>query len=181
MAPNYVFRPRALLACLPLLAALAVSGNAHAQYSWIDEHGTHVFSDRPPPPRTPASRILRSPKSAVLPARDAAAAPAAANPAAAPAAAKEAAAAAPPSLADRDADFRKRAAEREAAERKAADEAKNKAAQAEQCANARRNEAALTSGARITDVDAKGERVFVSDEEKARRLAGAKQALAACR
>jgi hypothetical protein len=34
---------------------------AHAQYSWLDDKGTRVFSDRPPPPGTPPSRILKAP------------------------------------------------------------------------------------------------------------------------
>lgn len=188
MDSNRFFRPRALLACVPLLAALGMAGAAHAQYSWIDEHGTHVFSDRPPPPGTPPARILKTPKSAVLPAREAAAPAPAASPAAGPvtgpagtAAVPAAAPSGPPSLADRDAEFRKRMAQRDADEHKAADDAKNKAALAAQCASARRSAAALSSGARITDVDGKGERVVLTDEEKARRLAESKQALADCR
>ena len=46
---------------------------------------------------------------------------------------------------------------------------------------ARRNEATLTSGERMADVDAKGERVVLSDEEKARRLAQVRRVLAGCR
>ena len=96
------------------------------------------------------------------------------------AAAPQAGPAAPPSLADRDAAFRKRIAQRDADERKAADEARDRAALAEQCADARRNAAALRSGARLTDVDEKGERTVLTDEDKARRLAHAQRALADC-
>ncbi len=148
-----------------LLAAFAVSAPAFAQYSWIDDHGTRVFSDRPPPPGTPPSRILKAPRGA---------APADAAPA-------ETAKPAAPTLADRDADFRKRAAERDADERKAAQEAQRKADNAEQCAAARRSEAALASGVRITDVDDKGERVFITDDERTRRLAQVRRILAGCR
>jgi hypothetical protein len=158
-----------------LLAALAAQAPAHAQYSWIDDHGTRVFSDRPPPPGTPPARILKAPH-----------APASATPYALPAPAAPAApaaptTAAPPSLAERDADFRKRAAERDAAERQAAEDAKRKAAQAGQCAAARHSEVTLTSGRRLTDVDDQGERVVVTEEEKARRLAQARRVLADCR
>lgn len=148
-----------------LLMAFAVSAPALAQYSWIDDHGTRVFSDRPPPPGTPASRILKAPRGV-------------ASTEATPA---ETAKPTAPTLADRDADFRKRTAERDADERKAAEEAQRKADNAAQCAAARRSEAALTSGQRITDMDDKGERVFVTDDEKARRLAQVRRVLAGCR
>jgi len=151
---------------LLLLAAVAVSAPALAlaQYSWIDDHGTRVFSDHPPPPGTPPSRIVQAPRGA-----------------AAPAVPAEAAKPAAPSLADRDADFRKRAAERDADERKAADEAQRKSDNAAQCTAARRSEAVLTSGVRVADMDDKGERVFVTDDEKARRLAQVRRVLAGCR
>jgi len=150
---------------LLLLAAVAMSAPALAQYSWIDDHGTRVFSDRPPPPGTPASRVLKAPRGVT-------------STEAAPA---ETAKPAAPTLADRDADFRKRAAERDADERKAAEDARRTADNAAQCAAARRSETALTSGARITDVDDKGERVVVTDDEKARRLAQVRRVLAGCR
>ena len=150
-----------------LLAALAAHVTAYAQYSWIDDHGTRVFSDRPPPPGTPPSRILKAPRNAPI---DTAAAPAPTEPAKP----------APPSLADRDAEFRKRAAQRDADERKAAEEAQHKADMAGQCAAARRTEAYLKSGRRLTDLDDQGERVVVTEEEKARRLEQARRVLADC-
>ena len=154
-----------------LLAALAAHAPAYAQYSWIDDHGTRVFSDRPPPPGTPPSRILKAPRT-----------PTAADlfGPATPAAAPEPAKPAPPTLADRDADFRKRAAQRDADERKAAEDAQRKANMAGQCAAARRTEAYLNSGRRLTDLDDQGQRVVVTEEEKARRLAQARRVLADC-
>jgi hypothetical protein len=160
------------------LAAFAAHAPARAQYSWIDDHGTRVFSDRPPPPGTPPARILqapRAPTAASLYAEPAAAAPATAETKA------EAAKPQPPTLAERDAEFRKRTAQRDADERKAADDAQRKADLAEQCAAARRNEATLTSGERMADVDAQGERAYVSDDEKARRLVQVRRFLANCR
>lgn len=155
---------------LPLSCALALLAAplAHAQYSWIDEKGTRVFSDRPPPPGTPAARILKAPKPASPYAPDV--------PAPAPTDDK----ARPPTLADRDAEFRKRLAQREADERKAAEEARHKADMAEQCAAARRTEAYLNTGRRLTDLDDKGERVVVTEEEKARRQEQARRVLADC-
>jgi hypothetical protein len=155
-----------------LLAALAAHVPAYAQYSWIDDHGTRVFSDRPPPPGTPPARILKAPRTAAAAALYAPAAPAAAPEPAKPA---------PPSLADRDAEFRKRTAQRDADERKAAEDAQHKAEMAGQCAAARRTEAYLNSGRRLTDLDEHGDRVVVTEEEKARRLEQARRVLADCR
>ncbi|RYE66283.1 MAG: DUF4124 domain-containing protein, partial [Oxalobacteraceae bacterium] len=53
------WRRACLTGALMLLAQLA-----HAQYSWLDDKGTRVFSDRPPPSGTPAARILQMPRSA---------------------------------------------------------------------------------------------------------------------
>jgi hypothetical protein len=158
-----------------LLAALTVQAPAHAQYSWIDDHGTRVFSDRPPPPGTPPSRILKAPHPPASASSYALPAPAA------PAAPAEPAKPSPPSLAERDADFRKRAAQRDADEHKAAEDARRKADLAGRCASARRVEANLNSGRRLTDVDDQGEHVVVTEEEKARRLAQARRVLADCR
>jgi hypothetical protein len=167
---------------LPLLlaavAAFAAHAPAHAQYSWIDDHGTRVFSDRPPPPGTPAARILQAPRAPTAAALYGLPAPAAPS---TPETKAEPAKPQPPTLAERDAEFRKRASQRDTDERKAADDAQRKADLAEQCASARRNEAALTSGERMSDMDDKGERAFVSDDEKARRLVQVRRFLASCR
>jgi hypothetical protein len=162
-------------------ALLLLSQLAHAQYSWIDAKGTRVFSDRAPPAGTPPGRILATPRGArALMAEPGNAAEKPADkpvdaPAGMPADKK-----APSGLAEREADYRKRTAEREQAERKTADEAKKKQALAEQCAAVRSSERTLASGIRITEVDANGQRTFVSDDERARRLAAARSALAAC-
>lgn len=158
-----------------LLCALAP---AHAQYSWIDDKGTRVFSDRPPPPGTPAARILKAPRAATVepygPTAPAAAAPAA--PAPAPARP------APPTLAEREADFSKRAAQREQDERKAAQEAQRLAAQEARCKSLKRQEMALSAGTRLSEFDDKGERHYVTDAERAERLAQARSRQAAeCR
>jgi hypothetical protein len=50
------------LLCAGALALSSLTSlPAHAQYSWIDDKGSRVFSDRPPPPGTPPSRILKTP------------------------------------------------------------------------------------------------------------------------
>lgn len=158
---------------LPLLAvALLFAGTAHAQYAWIDAKGIHHYSDQPPPPSTPSDKILQAPRKSSLGAQpsESAAAPAA------PAPAK-----APPTLAEREADFHKRAQERDKQEQKAAAEAKHKAAVAENCEAARQYQAQLESGIRVASTSADGERGYISDEERASRLAKTNAVLRDCR
>lgn len=169
-------RPTLRLLCAGCLALLAQSAPqfAHAQYSWIDAKGTRVFSDRPPPAGTPPNRILKAPRR-----------PDAAADTAVPAAAADAASAPlekpkQPTLAEREADYRKRQAQRQEDEKKAQEEASNKASRQAMCANARQEERQLASGMRISDMGANGERGYISDEDRARRLARARQALAEC-
>lgn len=170
-----LFRLRLLCAgALMLLAQLA-----HAQYSWIDDKGHRVFSDRAPPPGTPASRILQRPRQpGAAPVQSDAAATSAAAPA--PAAPPAAGKPAPHGLAEQEADYRKRAAEREKDARNAAEESRRKAELATQCEAVRRSERTLASGTRVAEVNEKGEQVFLSDAERARRLGQARTALASC-
>lgn len=158
MTPTTFPRPRAVL-LLSLLASLAAP--AFAQYSWIDDKGTRVFSDRPPPAGTPEARILKKPRT--LDALAPAVAPA-------PAAPAETAKAAP-TLAEREADYRKRQAQQAEVEKKEELTAQKQATQAERCKSLKRREMTLTAGTRLSEYDEKGQRSFVSDEERARRLA----------
>ncbi|MFK3737194.1 DUF4124 domain-containing protein [Massilia sp. TN1-12] len=144
---------------LPLLLAL-LAAPAFAQYSWIDDKGTRVFADRPPPPGTPEARILKRPRTldALAPA------PAATVPPAEPAKAA-------PTLAEREADYRKRQAQQADMENKEQLATQKQAVQAERCKSLKRREMTLTAGTRLSEFDEKGQRSFVSDEERARRLA----------
>jgi hypothetical protein len=175
------WRRACLMGALMLLAQLA-----HAQYSWIDDKGTRVFSDRPPPPGTPAARIRQMPRSAApaVAAGDAGKAPSSAAGSTATTTATTAAAAAtpkPPTLAEQETAYRERQARREEDARKARESAEQKAALDERCASARQEERLVTSGTRMSAVDAKGERYFLSDEERAKRLQAARRALTDCR
>ena len=137
----------------------------HAQYSWIDDKGARVFSDRPPPPGTPPSRILKAPRG-LEPASDPAAAPA--GPAEKPST---------PGWIEREADYRKRAVKRAKEEEDALGANK---AQGAACDAARAEQAQLNSGVRLVRIDKNGERNYVSDEERAQRQEKAKRALAQC-
>lgn len=152
-------------------ALIACSSLAQAQWIWVNEKGVKQLSDQPPPPGTPANRVLKSPRGQ---------APAEARPAPAPAAeGEDAAAAAPadgkspaarPTLAERNADYNKR--QKLAAENatKAQEEASRASEKTKFCSEAKKNIDLLESGVRISEMDSKGERGFMSDEGRAKRL-----------
>ena len=172
---------------LPLLLALAAPAlPSHAQYMWLDEKGMKQLSDQPPPPSVPQNRILKQPRGqgAAAPGYAPAPASAAQSPAApaegdAPDAA-ESKVKRPPTLAERNAEFAKRKAEAQAAEQKAAQEAARKSEQAANCDSARSNQAAIDSGTRMTEFDQNGQRVFLSDEQRAERSRRNQKILAQC-
>jgi hypothetical protein len=144
---------------------------AHAQYSWLDDKGSRVYSDRPPPPGTPPERILKTPRGLEPRAPETAPAPATGP----------ADKARTPAPADKEEEFRKRALQREADDKKAEQEASNKAAKDESCNDARETERSLSSGMRISRIDEKGEKVFLTDAERASRLERAQKTLRTCR
>lgn len=153
----------AFASALMLLAQLA-----HAQYAWIDDKGTRVFSDRPPPPGTPAGRILKAPHRGDT--LDNA-------PAAAPAGGDKPK---PPDLADREADYKKRQAEQQANAAAAQVDAQAKAMKQDACNMVKTRLAELSSGARIKQVDAKGEVGYMSDADRARSIAKGRELAAQC-
>lgn len=158
------------------VALLLTAGLAQAQYVWVDDKGVRHFSDQPPPASTPASKILKAPGkpsvSELL--QEKPAEPAPDKPATAQQAHK-------PTLAERDAEYRKRAQERAKSEAKEAEEARHKKAQAENCDSARRYKALLDTGIRIADTDGHGERRYISEEERAQRAARADKVIEGCR
>jgi len=159
----------AALACLMLGSSLA-----QAQYSWIAPNGVRHFSDQPPPPGTPPGKILKAPGHAperALPASAPTSAPA--QPQAAPAQPQA-------TLAQQEAAFLQRQKQRENEEKKEAQDAERRRAQAERCESARQVKAQVNGGARQVRYDAQGERVFLSDEEKAAKAAKADKVLAGC-
>lgn len=162
---------RATLPGLMAVGTLLAAGLAHAQYAWIDDKGVRHYSDRPPPATVPAAKVLKAPGK-----RADDAAPAEAQPSQAAPKADAA-----PTLADREADYRKRAQERAKQEEKAAADAARAKAKAQSCDNARRYKAMLDSGIRVVDTGADGERRYLSDDERAKRAAEADAMLAECK
>jgi hypothetical protein len=169
-------RPWLRLLCAGALALTSlVSLGAHAQYSWIDDKGGRVFSDRPPPPGTPAERILKAPRGLDL------AAPAVSTSVQAPAAPTAAPAAAKtttPTWMEREADYRKRTAEREKEEQEA--EKKRLTEHASQCSSAKSARVQLTTARRLARVNKKGEREEMSDDDRTREMEKVERTLQGC-
>jgi len=140
---------------LSALLLLCCAGAAQAQFVWIAPNGTRQYSDQPPPPGTPASKILKAPgRSAPAQETPEATAPAAARPKA-------------PTLAEREADYVKRGKEREEAQRKSQEGAEQAARKAAYCEGLRKNQRLYEAGGRIADVGPDGQKRFLGDAERA--------------
>ena len=170
--------PLLLRPTLPGLSTFAAAllfccaGLAQAQFVWVGPNGTRVYSDQPPPPGTPAAKILKAPGRA---------APEQASPDTSPPAEGEPAKPKAPTLAEREADYRKRAKASEEADNKAQAEARQAAAQAEYCAGLRKHQRMVESGIRIADVGADGQKRYLSDAERAAASERAARQLKDCR
>jgi len=168
---------RALGATLLFLAATA----AQAQYVWIGPGGTRQYSDRPPPPGTPASKIVKAPGRAPP---ELAPAPPAATPTdgtATDPAAKPMPPKGPPTLAEQEAAYRARTKARDEANLKAQEDAQRVRQLAERCNAARETQAQLASGTRIARYGQDGQKSYMTDAERATRAAQVNQALQDCR
>lgn len=191
--------PAALLRRAVAAALLFAAGLAQAQFVWVDPKGVRHYSDQPPPPGTPPARILKAPGMPAISVRPATPAPAArtappvptnpagaatastpADPAAAASGAKPGAKV-PQTLAQKDADFRKRLKESQEAELKAQEQARIAAQKTEHCGEVHRARQMLDSGIRIADVGADGQKRYLNDAERAQRSARANAMAAECR
>jgi len=182
---NLIRRPVSGAACLGVFAALfCLHGVAQAQWAWRDTGGNITYSDSPPPADIQPANILQQP--APLTAADlrratsgsgsgdgasqgagggAQPVPAAPQPAAR-------------TLADQEADFRKRAAEREKAAQKAEQDEAREKARAAACAQARGYLQLIESGTRLMRPDAEGNRNFMDEEQRAAETQKAQDGIA---
>jgi hypothetical protein len=153
---------------------------ALAQYVWKDEKGVKQYSDMPPPASVPNSRILKSPgitPQSITPQSESPATatdegtknPDAATPKG------------PPNLAEKNADFQKRRAEQAEKEKLAADKAKQDIGKKKNCEQLGNYQRALQSGQRITRLSPTGERVFLTDEERAATVRENQRTLSDCK
>jgi type IV secretory pathway VirB10-like protein len=153
-----------------VVAMLTSALPAHAQWVWVNERGIKQLSDQPPPISVPPNRILKAPPGQMPDLRkelnasptDAAPAPTPEKP--------EPKVNARPTLAERNADYNKRRVDTAEKEQKATQEAQQAASKSENCKKTRTNLAALESGQRIVDIDAQGERSFIDDAQRAKRI-----------
>jgi hypothetical protein len=167
---------RRLAAPLVLAGLLASSVAAQAQWVWRDSAGNTTFSDSPPPADIKPDAILRRPDGPAPAASAAPAgpvydtgvadAPAKAAPAAnAPAGAKPSNA--PKSLAEQDADFRKRRDERAKAEQKEAEDLAKAQQKEAACSQARGYLDMVQSGVRMMRPNPDGTRGYLDDDARA--------------
>ncbi|MCR4299231.1 MAG: DUF4124 domain-containing protein [Gallionella sp.] len=145
-----------------LILLVLTSAGAFAGLSkWVDADGKVHYSDQPPPANVKAT-ILRSTSGT--------AAPAATGDAAA-----SSAPAAPKTIAEREAELKKaQQAKKEAADRAAQKQAEVEAREAN-CIAARKNLSMLQEGMRLMEIDDKGERSYLNDEQRQQRIAKAQQ------
>jgi hypothetical protein len=155
-------RPIALLA---LAIAAFIATPAAAQWSWREDSGRVVYSDRPPPPNIKSSQILRQPPAALSATTSAPTSTVA--PAGEPSKSETAPAAGPKTLAEREMEFRKRQQERAAAEKKAEEEQQKTSAKAADCERAKGYLRALEEGQRISRTDSAGNRELLDDAQRA--------------
>lgn len=166
-----------------LVVGTSAADSVWAQYQWRDENGRMTFSDLPPPASTPPTNVLRAP---ARPAAQASTAPSASPGASQASAASGAASSATPAApagtpaataADRELEFRKRQLERADADRKQTERRAQSDRIARACEDARASLRVLESGMRITQVNGNGEREYLSDEARERKLASMRQDL----
>jgi hypothetical protein len=147
--------PRRFSASGVLAAALVLALPAQAQmYKCVDARGVTHYADQPTAGcRNAAVDIRPSPPISgrlAPPAADAA---------------------------QQDADFRRRQVQRAQAER---DEREQRAALESHCAALRQDRAVLSAGRRLVQLNAQGERVYLDDAARTRRLADVQAALTRC-
>jgi surface antigen len=151
---------------LLILAALAFAGAASAQqFKWVDKDGKVRYGDVPPP------GVKATPMRA----------PSGPAPAAEAKGAKDKggkAPAGPLTPAQQEAEFRKRQVDAEKAREKEARAAEEARGRQENCQNAQAHLRQVESGQRIARVDAKGERSFLEDDQRAAEAARARKSVA---
>jgi hypothetical protein len=174
------------LFCSVSLVGCALFGPslACAQYQWIDENGRMVFSDRPPPAAVNAAKVKATPvKVAAKPAEKSADPADGKTPAAGAApnanlASQVVVPSAPKSLADKELESKKKALEAEEAAKKQKTDAERQAKLASACNETSGVIKGLETGGRASKFNAKGEREFISDEDRPKHIAALKKEFA---
>lgn len=147
---------------LLVIACLAFAGSAAAQYKWVDQNGRVQYGDTPPAGARSSS--VRAPSARV---EDAAEETQKDD------AKKERS---PATMAEKEADFRKRMMDADKEREKQAQARKEADQKRENCARARENVRVVESG-RVSRLDARGERYFLDDAQLAQEMVKARQDL----
>ena len=150
---------------LLIILVLASTNSVAAVNKWVDSKDRVHYSDQPPPLDAKSSTPAKTKTSD----SEDAAGKGDALPASTPAV--------PKTVAEQEAEWKKV----QQAKKEAADKAAKKQVEANimksNCASAQQSLRAMQSGVRIAEVDAKGERSFLSDEQRQQRTAQAQQAV----
>lgn len=171
MVRDSVFRT--IMAAAAVLLVL-VSLPAEAQWKWKDRAGRIQYSDLPPPVGTPDQDVLSRP---TAPRRSGTVAPAGPAASAASAASAVTAAAPVPKL-DQEFEAKRKKAEGEVIAKNKAEEDRVAAAKADNCSRAKSQLRTFESGIRVTRTNAKGEREFLDDKQRAEETRHAKDVIA---
>ena len=156
------------LMSLQLLAGTALmlaASLAQAQYVWVDDKGIKQYSDRAPPGSTPVKNILKSPSPIKDPVVELD-----------PLLATKPSVKAPASLAEREADYRKRSEEKAKADKEAAAVAAHLAQRQALCNAARASQTQLATGRRLRGPDG----AFMDNNQRAAQEARANNILSEC-
>ncbi len=138
---------------------LLACGAAQAQlYHYKDASGHMVYSDTPPPPGTPPANILKAPKLAEPPP------PPPPMPRARPGQGKKTG---PKTVAEQEADYKKRKAEEAKKAKEDSDKAADEQQRVARCAALQANLSALQSGQRMKKFDGQGNQSYVDDDQRA--------------
>jgi hypothetical protein len=146
-----------MLKALLVITSFVLASAATAQYKWVDKNGKVQYGDTPPPGVN--ATALRPPPSA----------------GSEPEAKKPSRRSGPASIAERDAEFRKRQQEAEKDRDKQAQAQQEAEEKRENCARAKENLRLLETG-RVSRLDANGERYFLNEAQIAHETARARQA-----
>ncbi len=164
-----------LFAPLIVVVSLAAKPVA-AQWVWKDEGNRTVISDQAPPASIPLKNILKTPRGSRLAPRtidSAEAAPAEPK----PDVKKDDG---PKTWAEKDLEYKKRQKEAAEASKKQEEETAKATAKQERCKAIRNNQAGLESGVRIARTNEKGEREFMTDEQRQAEIQRNRSELGGC-
>ena len=144
-----------------LLFFLLVSPNGYAALNkWVDSEGRVHYSDSPPPPEVTATKLRGATSEEILPAQN------------------KTDATESQSIAEREAELKKAQQDKKAAEEKAAKDLAYAESLKASCAAARKNLMVLKDGRRITELDDKGETVYLEDDQRQKNIEKTEQDIA---